>query len=140
MRDSVQVHPLGIKGGKVIIDRIRDINEFKKLFDSRPMPEGSYSYDNVINNPHLYCFYSDSNLLKGFIFINQNSDGKLFLSGVSIPKNLPDIKDAIIKVCDTYKQDMYAATPLKQAVYALLKAGFKHYKDDIYIRRFKNGV
>lgn len=118
----------------MIIDHIRDYEEFKRLYDERPMP-CPYNYEWLINNPHLYCFYDDK--LLGFITI-QDDNGKLTLSGVSIRKNLSNIITAIITVCDSYDDDMYSYTPLKHAGLVLKKAGFKHTKDDEYVR-YKNG-
>lgn len=122
----------------MIIDHIRNYDEFKKLYDTRPMHTDLFSYKHIINNPHLYCFYGEKDgLLKGFIFITADEKGNLFLSGVSVPKNMPDNKNAIITVCEAYKQDIYSDTDLKQAVYMLKIAGFKHYKDTIYVRKYR---
>lgn len=126
----------------MIIDHIRNYAEFKKLFLSRPMQTNLYSFKHIIKNPHLYCFYGENDdLLKGFIFITSDKEGHLFLSGVSVPKNLPDNKNAIITICEAYKQDIYSDTDLKHAAYMLKIAGFKHYKDTIYVRKYrgKNG-
>lgn len=119
----------------MIIDHIRDYDEFKKLYEDRPMPS-PYDYDWLIKNPHLYCFYENDKLL-GFITI-QREGGELTLSGVSIPKNMSNIITAIITVCESFKEDMYSYTPLKHAGLVLKKAGFIHLKDDKYVR-FKNG-
>lgn len=123
----------------MIIDKIRDEKEFKKLYDERPMDDGLFTYEFIINNPHLYCFYDEEKgFLKGYINI-YNFDDKLFLSGASIKKNLPDIIQAIIKVCEAYNEDMYSDTDKKEAAYCLKKAGFKKIDDNLYIRNKKNG-
>lgn len=128
------------KGVNVIIDHIRNIDEFKKLLDTRPMHTDLFSFKHIVNNPNLFCFYGEHDgLLKGFIFITQDNEGQLYLSGVSVPKNLPDNRNAIIKVCEAFKQDIYADTDLKHAVYMLKLAGFKHLESNIYIRAYKNG-
>ena len=119
----------------MIIDHIRDYEEFKRLYDERPMPH-PYPYEWLIKNPCLYCFYENNKLL-GFITI-QRDNGKLTLSGVSIRKNMSNIITAIITVCDSFDEDMYSYTPLKHAGLVLKKAGFKHLKDDEYVR-YKNG-
>lgn len=123
----------------MIIDRIRDFKEFKNLYESRPMQTDLFTLDHIINNPHLYCFYGESDSkLKGFIFITRDKKGRLFLNGVSVPKNMSDNKDAIIKICDGYRQDIYSDTDLKHAIYMLKQSGFKHYKGITYLRRYKN--
>ncbi len=124
----------------MIIDHIRDIEEFRCLFWERPMQTDMFTFEHIVNNPHLYCFYGEKDgKLKGFIFITVDKSGHLFLNGVSVPKNLPDNRDAIIKVCEAYKQDIYADTDLKHAVFMLKLAGFRHYEGNIYVRRQNNG-
>lgn len=121
----------------MIIDHIRDIEEFKALYDSRPMPV-PYDYDWLIKNPCLYCFYGEEKGdLRGFITV-QREDGELTLSGVSVRKNMPDNVDAIVTVCEGFNEDMYSYTKVRPAIICLLKAGFKHLKDDKYVR-YKNG-
>ena len=124
----------------MIIDHIRDMEEFNKLYDSRPMPR-PYDYEWLIKNPCLYCFYGEEGKYKdklmGFITI-QREEGELTLSGVSIRKIMPDVITAIVTVCEAFNEDMYSYTPLKHAGLVLKKAGFKHLKDDKYVR-YKNG-
>lgn len=123
----------------MIIDHIRDIDEFKKLYDERPMP-CPYDFEWLIKNPCLYCFYDDK--LLGFITIQyeniENIGRVLTLSGVSIPKNMPNIITAIITVCNAFNEDIYSYTPLKEAGLVLRKAGFEKVQDKTY-RRLKNG-
>ena len=122
----------------MIIDKVRDVEELKALYDSRPMQTDLFPFEHIINNHNLFCFYGENDeLLKGFIFITQDKEGKLYLSGVSVPKNLPDNRDAIIKVCEAFNQDIYADTDLKHAVFMLKLAGFKQYEENIYVRRRK---
>lgn len=122
----------------MIIDHIRDFEEFKKLYEERPMPI-PYDFDWLVSNPCLYCFYGeDKGDLRGFITV-QREDGELTLSGVSVRKNMSDNISAIITVCEAFDEDMYSYTPLKEAALVLKKAGFEHVKDDCYIRRYKNG-
>ena len=49
-----------------------------------------------------------------------------------------DIITAIITVCESFDEDIYSYTPLKHAGLVLKKAGFKHIKDDKYVR-YTNG-
>lgn len=121
----------------MIIDHIRDEKEFKRLYDERPMPR-PYDYNWLIQNPCLYCFYDEeTGKLRGFITV-QIENGELTLSGVSVRKNMSDNIQAIITVCDSFSDDMYAYTPLRHAGLILKKAGFIHLKDDKYVR-YKNG-
>lgn len=119
----------------MIIDHIRNMEEFKNLYDSRPMPS-QYDFEWLVNNPNLFCFYDElKGFLRGFITV-QVEDGELTLSGTSIRKNMADNIQAIIKICKEFKQNMYAYTPLKHAGLVLKKAGFKHIKDDKYVRYY----
>lgn len=122
----------------MICDHIRDLEEFKLLYYKRPMPN-QYDWDFLVNNPNLFCFYDEENgKLKGYITV-QKEDDKLTLSGASYRKNMTDNINAIIMICNAFNEDMYSFTKVKPAKICLLKAGFKHIKDDIYIRRKQNG-
>lgn len=125
----------------MIIDHIRDMEEFKKLYDSRPMPS-QYDFEWLVNNPNLFCFYDElKGFLRGFITA-QVEDGELTLSGISIRKNFKDNIEAVKTVCNSFKQDIYSYTRLKEASLVLKKSGFeKIYTDNNGITkwRFKNG-
>lgn len=123
----------------MIIDHIRDLEEFKKLYESRPMNDGQYSFKHIINNPNLFCFYGEKDAeLKGFIFITQDDKKRLFLSGASVRKNMPDNIDAIITICNAFNKEIYSDTDKKEAQYVLLKAGFIKIENNFYVR-YKNG-
>lgn len=117
----------------MIIDHPRDLKELYHLYADRPMPQ-QYEFKWLVNNPNLFCFYDEEQgYLRGFITV-QREDGELTLSGTSIRGNMPDNIDAIIKVCELFNEDMHAYTPLRHAGLVLRKAGFKHIKDDKYVR------
>ena len=123
----------------MIIDHIRDDDEFKIFFKKHPMNDGIFSLDFIINNPHLYCFYDElRGFIRGYINVYRNETGKLFLSGAAKRKMLPDIIDAIITICNAFEEDMYSETDKREAKIALLKAGFKKINDNLYVR-YKDG-
>lgn len=125
----------------MIIDHIRDMEEFKKLYESRPMPS-QYDLEWLVNNPNLFCFYDElKGFLRGFITV-QVEGNELTLSGISIKKNFKDNIEAVKTVCNAFKQDIYSYTRLKEASLVLKKSGFeKIYTDNNGITkwRFKNG-
>lgn len=125
----------------MIIDHIRDMEEFKKLYESRPMPS-QYDFEWLVNNPNLFCFYDElKGFLRGFITVQVEGD-ELTLSGASIRKNFKDNIEAVKTVCNAFKQDIYSYTRLKEACLVLKKSGFeKIYTDNNGITkwRFKNG-
>ena len=107
------------------------------LYLDRPMPN-QYDWDWLINNPNLFCFYDEEKgFLRGFITV-QREDEELTLSGTSIKGNMPGNIEAIIKVCNLFKENMVAYTPLKHAALVLKKAGFKYVKNNKYVR-YNNG-
>jgi len=124
----------------MIIDHVRNIEEFKRLFAERPMQTDVYNIDFILNNPHLYCFYEETTgELLGFIFITENK-GRLFLSGVSCKQThnrMSEINTAIITICNAYNQDMYSDTDLKYAQVVLRRAGFKRLRNTNIFKRSK---
>lgn len=122
----------------MIIDHCRNVEELKKLYERRPMPS-QYDFFWLLNNPYLFCFYDELNgFLRGYITI-QKEDGELTLSGASIEKNFKNNVAAVIKICDSFKEDICSYTPLKHAALVLKKAGFEKIDNNKYIRRFRNG-
>ena len=123
----------------MILDYCRNKEELYDLFLKRPMDDGIFNFDFIYNNPHLYCFYDEKKgFLKGYANIYRDEIGRLYLSGASIRKNMSENINAIIEVCDAYDENMYAETDKKEAIFCLLKAGFKKIKDNLYMR-YKNG-
>jgi hypothetical protein len=121
----------------MICDHCRNLKELNLIYRTRPLPN-QYDWDFLINNPNLFCFYGENDgKLKGYITI-QKENGKLTLSGASVRKNMSENINAIVKVCEAFKQDIYSYTKVKPAKICLLRAGFKHIKDDEYVR-YKNG-
>lgn len=120
----------------MIIDKCRDIEELRRLYNERPMPF-QYDFDWLVNNPCLFCLYGLDNKLYGFITV-QRENGLLTLSGTSVRKNMQESIKFIIKVCEAFNEDMYSITPLREAGFLLRKAGFKKIDNNTY-RRLKNG-
>ncbi len=138
----------------MIIDKCRDVEELKRLYNSRPMPF-QYEFEFLINNPNLFCFYEEENhltpspspqsrgggKLRGFITVQYEYDeGEkvLTLSGTSVRKNFKDNVDAIEMVCSLFDEDIYSFTPLKEAGLVLRKAQFERVDNKgKYIRRRK---
>lgn len=123
----------------MILDRCRDKEEFKKLFNDRPMNDGIMDFDFILNNPYSYYFYGeDDNNLKGYISIYTDETKRLFLCGASIRKNMADNIQAIITVCKAFNDDIYSDTDKKEAKICLLKAGFQKLNNTLFVR-YKNG-
>lgn len=123
----------------MIIDRCRNEKEFKQFFSDHPMNDGLYSYEFILNNPYLFCFYNEvTGVLEGYISVTADKDEKLFLSGAAIRKNMRENINAINMVCDFFPCDMYSETDKKEAVIPLLKARFEKIDNNLY-RRCKNG-
>ena len=119
----------------MIIDHIRDMGEFTEFFANHPMDDGLFSFDFVVNNPHLYCAYDEeTGKLRAYANMYVDDD-RLFLSGASVRKNLPDNIDFIIMVCNAFNEDIYADTDKKTARIVLNRAGFRQIDKNLYIRK-----
>lgn len=123
----------------MIIDHIRDLYDFQEFFYAHPMPkEQEFSFLWVIKNPNLFCFYDEvTGEIKAYIVMCKHDD-KLYLSGASCRKNMPDNIQGIIKVCNAFNEDIYSYTKNKCAKVLLNKAGFKKINEFEYVR-YKNG-
>lgn len=123
----------------MIIDHIRNLEEFKNLYETRPMNDNLYTFEHIVNNPNLFCFYDEKDgKLLAFLFLNEDNDGNLYMSGASVPKNMSDNISGILKICNAIDKDMYAETEKKEAIFLLRKCGFKKISDNKLVR-YKNG-
>jgi hypothetical protein len=116
----------------VIIDHIRDLEEFRAFYDKYKMPN-QYDFDWLIANPNLFCLYDEDSVLWGYITV-QREGGLLTLSGASKRKNMQVNINFINMVCDAFDEDMYAFTRVRPAIAVLRKASFKKVYDDKYVR------
>lgn len=116
----------------MIIDHIRDLEEFRAFYNKYKMPN-QYEFDWLVNNPNLFCLYDESSVLWGYITV-QREEGLLTLSGASKRKNMTVNIQFINMVCDAFDEDMYAFTRVRPAIAVLRKAGFKKVYDDKYIK------
>lgn len=116
----------------MIIDHIRNIEEFRAFYNKYKMPN-QYDFDWLVNNPNLFCLYDENSVLWGYITV-QREDGLLTLSGASKRKNMQENIRFINMVCDAFDEDMYAFTRVRPAIAVLRTAGFKKVYDDKYIK------
>lgn len=125
----------------MMIDNIRNKREFKKLYKECGGQSKNRKLRHILDlfSKKLgFCFYHDDNSLGGCIYI-EKLDDKTYLSGFSRRKHFKENIEAVNCVCDWLKQDVYSETPFKNAIIVLKGAGFEHYKDNTYIRRYNNG-
>jgi hypothetical protein len=120
----------------MIIDHIRDLEEFKAFWEQYPMPN-PYEFDWLANNPNLFCAYKN-NVLTGYVTV-QRENGLLTLSGASARKNMLDNIEIINMICNAFDEDMYSFTDVKSAKMVLLKAGFEKVDNNGKYVRYKNG-
>ena len=116
----------------MIIDHIRNIEEFRVFYNKYKMPN-QYEFEWLVNNPNLFCLYDENSVLWGYITV-QREDGLLTLSGASKRKNMQENIRFINMVCDAFDEDMYAFTRVRPAIAVLRKAGFKKVYDDKYVK------
>ena len=115
----------------MIIDHIRDLEEFREFYNTYKMPN-QYDFKWLIANPNLFCVYNEQGLC-GYITV-QREGGLLTLSGASKRKNMAENIKFINMVCDAFDEDMYAFTRVRPAIAVLRKANFKKVYDDKYVR------
>ena len=121
----------------MIIDRCRDVGELFTFFQAHPMNDGLFDFEFIKNNPHLYCAYDEiSGKLRAYANM-YSDDGKIFISGASVRKNMPENVDFIMMICKAFNCDIYADTDIKTAKILLRKAGFKKLKNNLFVR-YKN--
>ena len=119
----------------MIVDRCRDIEEFRKLH-AECENERVATVDEILKHwNYHFCFYDDDEKLTGCIYI-ENDEGKPCLSGFSKRKNYKIVIDAIKWVSEFMRQDdLYSHTDFQNAKIVLMRCGFTRISDDWFIRK-----
>lgn len=120
----------------MIVDRCRDIEEFKRVH-SQCENDRIPTAESILRCwDYHFCFYDeDTNKLVGCIYIEED-EGKTCLSGFSIKKNYYNVIDAINWVSEFMrKDDLYSHTTKKCAKIVLLRCGFKKINDEWFVRK-----
>lgn len=119
----------------MIISRCVDIEEFKKLHASRDNGHIATPESILKNWEYHFCFYDENNKLLGCIYL-EDDNGRVCLSGFSIPKNYKNVIEAIKWVSDfMHLDDLYSITTQKSAIMVLRRCGFKKIDDETYLRK-----
>ena len=92
-------------------ENLDDKDGFEALLDAS-------LFFNVYNNGYV-----------GSIFVYLCEDGRYYLGGYAVRKRYKEVIEAIKEVSDMF-YEIYAETRHKNAVYALLRGGFKWYDKD----------
>lgn len=119
----------------MIIDRCRDIEEFKRVH-AECENERINTAENILRNwDYHFCFYKDNGEFVGCIYLEED-EGKLCLSGFSKRKNYDIVIEAIKWVSEFMrKDDLYSHTDLSNAKIVLLRSGFKKIKENWFFRK-----
>lgn len=119
----------------MIIDRCRDIKEFKKVH--KDCDNGYIATpESILKNwDYHFCFYKNDGEFIGCIYL-EDENGKICLSGFAKPKNYNIVIKAIKWVSDFMKKDdLYSMTVFKSAKLVLLRSGFKKISENVYFRK-----
>lgn len=126
----------------MIIDNIRDKEEFEKLYNSCNRDDKLRTLEQLqgfFDHRCGYCFYDENNgKLYGCIYL-ELINGKIYLHGFSCRKNYHRNIEALNFICDKLEQDVYSETSVKSAIMLLKSVGFEKVKDNLYVRRYNNG-
>ncbi len=93
------------------------------------------TFDEVIQNTRFFAFYDDNVLTLCVYFLP--TEDKLWLTGYGIRKKHLFNKKCFTALLRLMPCDVWAESYNKPAIYGLLVAGFKKYKDNIYVYRHK---
>ena len=91
-------------------------------------------FDKIIKNTMFYSFFTDDNKFVGCLYFYKDSSNRLFVNGFSNRKMHQYNIQALKLAFEWFDCDIYAQTPHKNAVYCLLRAGFKKCDDKLYVK------
>lgn len=95
------------------------------------------SFDFIKNNTLFYLFVVDYKPIGAIYYFMEQ--GKLFLNGFAIRKNLKNNLFCLLLSTSWFSSDIYAEAQNKASAFCLLKCGFKRVKDNLFcLRKNKN--
>lgn len=120
----------------MIIDRCRDIEEFKRVHaecenDRIPSAESILALGN-----YCFCFYEkETEKLVGCIYL-EDDEGRVCLSGFSVRKNYDIVIKAIKFISELVREDdLYSMSDKPSAKLVLRRCGFKQIDDETFLRK-----
>lgn len=111
--------------------------DLKELYEnSQHLIEDDQSFDDLLVSTMFFGFKEDEKTLGGIYFYT-SSDRKTYVNAFA-GRNTKESNFKCFKWCLLgFKQDIYAKSHQKTAIYALYRAGFKKIGKDLYIYRRK---
>lgn len=120
----------------MIVDRCRDIEEFKRVHSECENDRIPSAESILALNEYCFCFYrKKTGKLVGCIYL-EDDEGRVCLSGFCSRKNYDIVIKAIKFISNLFhKDDLYSLTDKKSAIMVLLRCGFKKIDDETYLRK-----
>jgi hypothetical protein len=120
----------------MIIDRCRDIEEFKRVHAECENDRLPSAEDILRNWDYHFCFYKkETEELTGCIYL-EDEDGKVCLSGFSRRKNYDIVIRAIKYISELVREDdLYSMTDKPSAKIVLRRCGFKQIDKETFLRK-----
>ena len=91
-------------------------------------------FDKILTNTMFYSFYTDDDEFVGCLYFYNGSKNRLFVNGFSNRKMHQYNVQALKLSFEWFDCDIYAQTPHRNAVYCLLRSGFKKYDNQLYVK------
>lgn len=115
--------------------------EYKKCEDlykkSQEKIGDDQKFEAIIKNTYFYAFYLDK-IFIGCIYCFYRDD-KLFINAFSTRHHHKENIECVKKILTWFNCDIYAESVQKSAILCLLRAGFKKFKENIYVFKNKGG-
>ena len=91
-------------------------------------------FDKILASTMFYSFFTDDDEFIGCLYFYKGANNRLFVNGFSNRKMHRYNVQALRLSFNWFDCDIYAKTPHKNAVYCLLRAGFKKCDNQLYVK------
>lgn len=114
------------------LDSDFEFERCKKMYEYyNPRVKDDATFEEVIRNTFFYSFYDNQDITLCVYFYEK--DDKLWVNGYGIRNKHLFNKKCFKNALGWFNCDIWAETPYKDVVWALLRCGFKKFEDNIYV-------
>ena len=126
---------------RVLIPRDKEFKKYEKwikdlYYENQDKITDTNSFEFIRDNTFFYLFLSNESPIGAIYYFKD--EGKLFLNGFAIRKNLSQNISSLLTSTSWFSSDIYAEAQNRASAFCLLRCGFKRVEGNLFCLEKKN--